>query len=245
MSGYYQMARGWMENSFFASEPYTEREAFQWMIEQAAWRPARIKIKGSMLTLDRGQLCFAQRFLAEKWQWSKSRVDRFLKRLTSENMISTCSKIGATAGHPAGQGQSVITICNYEKYQSPQTLERGNDGNESGATAGQQRGKEEEGKEGEEERKEEGGGADAPRGGYEFSGSTIRLRGNDLARWKATYHAIPDIPAELMALDAWFEKQPDAKKKGWFHVASGALNRKHQELLAARVRENEGPRVPL
>jgi hypothetical protein len=248
MTGYYQMARGWMENDFFDREPFTEREAWQWLVEQAAWRPSRTKIKGTIVPLERGQLSFSVRFMADKWQWSKSRVDRFLKRLAAENMVNISSKnrdnSGTTAGHPAGQGQSIITVCNYEKYQSPKNGNRDNEETLDAQKSGQQRDKEEEVKK-EEERKEEGGGAGAPSGGYEFSGSTIRLRGNDLARWKSAYHAIPDIAAELTALDAWFEKQPEAKQKGWFHIASGALNRKHQELLAAKVRENEGPTVPL
>src|SRR3546814_6958127 len=81
--------------------------------------------------LARGELCFAQRFLAEKWGWSKSRVDRFLKALAEEGMIETRSKIGATANHAAGQGQSIITICNYDKYQVAADGERGNEDRKS------------------------------------------------------------------------------------------------------------------
>jgi hypothetical protein len=230
VTGYYQMARGWQENRFFTTEPFTEREAWQWLIENAAWRPASARIKGVRVPIERGQLCFAQRFLAEKWQWSKSRVDRFLKRLVAENMISICSKIGATAGHPAGQGQSIITLCNYDKYQSPKDAERGNVEPEIGATAGQQRGKEEEEEEGEEERK----GEDVAR--YAFFGRTIRLVPRDLEMWKDVYHAIPD----LAALDAWFQEQDGKKRKAWFQTTSGALNRKHQEILERRSIEARG-----
>jgi hypothetical protein len=131
MTGYYQMARGWMENDFFDREPFTEREAWQWLVEQAAWRPSRTKIKGTIVPLERGQLSFSVRFMADKWQWSKSRVDRFLKRLAAENMVNISSKnrdnSGTTAGHPAGQGQSIITVCNYEKYQSPKNGNRDNE----------------------------------------------------------------------------------------------------------------------
>ena len=146
MSGYFLMHRGWQENPIFDREEYSRRDAWAWLIENAAWKPSRTRIKGDMIDLDRGELCFAQRFLAEKWGWSKSRVDRFLKLLAAEGMIEVRTKNGATADHAAGQGQSIICICNYEKYQASEGVERGNAEPESGATAGQQRTKEETGK---------------------------------------------------------------------------------------------------
>lgn len=146
VSGYFLMHRGWQDNPIFDREEFSRRDAWVWLIENAAWRPSRARVKGEMVDLERGQLCFAQRFLAEKWGWSKSRVDRFLKLLAAEGMIETCSKNGATADHAAGQGQSIITICNYEIYQDPEGIDRGNIEPESGATSGQQRTKEEEGK---------------------------------------------------------------------------------------------------
>lgn len=214
--GYYQMARGWMESDAFAAEPYTEREAWVWLIENATWKDGRARIKGETVDLERGQLCFAQRFMAEKWQWSKSRVDRFLKRLVTQNMISICSKIGATAGQGSGQGQSIITICNYAKYQSPKDQERGNDESEIGATAGQQRGKEEEGNKG---KKKE----------YFFTGRTIRLSRSDFEAWQSAYSAIPDLAAELQALDDWMETLGESERKGWYHRTSGALKNKNAE----------------
>jgi hypothetical protein len=117
--------------------------AWCWLIASACWKPTRVKIKGEIVDLERGELSFSQRFLAEKWGWSKSRVDRFIGQLRDEGMIATRSKIGASAGHNAGQGQAILTICNYAKYQDLPERSRGNAGSQSGATAGQQRGKEE------------------------------------------------------------------------------------------------------
>lgn len=145
MTGYVAMRRDWQDHDVFGRDEFSRRDAWAWLISQAAWKPSKVRIKGSSVMLDRGQLCFSQRFLAEKWGWSKSKVDRFIATLREEGMIETRSKIGATANHAAGQGQSIITICNYEKFQSPLKEHRGNAEPESGATAGQQRGKEEEG----------------------------------------------------------------------------------------------------
>lgn len=137
------MHRGWQDNPIFDREEFSRRDAWIWLIENAAWKTSRARVKGETIELNRGELCFAQRFLAEKWGWSKSRVDRFLKILDAEGMIEVRSKNGATANHAAGQGQSIITICNYDIYQRMDGVDRGNDDPHSGATAGQQRTKEE------------------------------------------------------------------------------------------------------
>lgn len=143
MSGFIAMQREALDHPLLQD---AERfRAWFWLIANAAWKPTRTRIKGQMVTLERGEMTFSVRFLAEAWGWSKSRVDRFLSDLREEGMIATRSKIGTTAGHKAGQGQSIITICNYEKYQVGENRKRDNSEPESGTTAGQQRDKEEQG----------------------------------------------------------------------------------------------------
>lgn len=83
-------------------------------------------------------------------------------------------------------------------------------------------------------------GADAPSSSYAFFGRTVRLKPNDLERWRRTFHTILDLDAELSAIDSWFEGQDEAKRKQWFHVTAGALNRKHQELLAGERQAQSG-----
>jgi len=142
--GWICLHRGWRDNPIFKGE-FSRADAWVWLIENACWKASRSRIKGEAVELQRGELTFSQRFLADKWGWSKSRVDRFIADLRSEGMIETRSKNGATPGHSAGQGQSIITICNYAKYQDISEVKRGNAEPDLGATAGQQRGKEEQG----------------------------------------------------------------------------------------------------
>lgn len=84
----------------------------------------------------------------------------------------------------------------------------------------------------EEEEKE--GGAEAPSGKYSFQGRTIRLSQRHFDEWRRDYHAIADLNAELRTLDAWWQEQPDDRRKKWFHPTAGMLNRKHQEILERR-----------
>lgn len=123
---YYLKHRSFWENGMFADEPFTEREAFDWLIAQAAWKDVVIKINDRPISLKRGQLSFSQRFLASKWKWPKTKVSRFLDKLKAWGSIVTTSvaAAGPATGPMLGQNrtnlgpaQKIITICNYSKYQ--------------------------------------------------------------------------------------------------------------------------------
>ena len=74
-----------------------------------------------------------------------------------------------------------------------------------------------------------------PAQSYAFEGKVIRLTQKDFDQWRKVYHAIPDLLAELNALDVWASNQSEAKQKAWFQSVSGSLNRKHQELLVQKA----------
>lgn len=125
MSGVFAVSRNLFEHDFFAAEKLTEREAWIWLIGEAAWKGRRVRAGKARVDLKRGQCAFSVRFMAEAWGWSKSRVHRFLERLEGESMIGTA----------AGQGVTVITICKYDEYQRVSLPSN----SESGTVAGQQR----------------------------------------------------------------------------------------------------------
>ncbi|MBP2290743.1 hypothetical protein [Azospirillum rugosum] len=108
MSGFYLMHRGWRGNPAFQDDPCSEREAWVWLIEEAAYQDRRVRIGKVVLDVKRGQVAVSTRFLSEAWKWSHSKVRRFLDRLEKEAMIGTETDTGVT----------VITLCNYERYQS-------------------------------------------------------------------------------------------------------------------------------
>jgi hypothetical protein len=112
MNGYYRMARGWRDHRLFGDDPYSRRDAWGWLIENAAFRPCKVSVGTKEITLERGQLCFSIRFLAGAWKWSPRKVQRFLDHLRGWHGIATAT---ATASATA---QTVITLCNYDKYQA-------------------------------------------------------------------------------------------------------------------------------
>jgi hypothetical protein len=106
---YYLLTRGWMENKALAGEKFCKRSAWAWLIERAAFRDTSASVGGVHVDLKRGQVAVSIRFLARAWGWGDKRVQRFLGVLRSVRMVTTEATTGVT----------VITLCNYDRYQFP------------------------------------------------------------------------------------------------------------------------------
>lgn len=134
MSGTVNISRGIWHDVAFKPQPFTEREAWMWMIMEASYKARQKRVGNITVDLERGQLATSIRFMCDAWSWSKSTVDRFLKRLEKRDMIGTDS----------GTGINVITISKYDDYQNkpkdsgtPPAKKR----DSGGTAAGQQRDK--------------------------------------------------------------------------------------------------------
>ena len=132
--GFIAVDRDVFEHPVFAPEPFTEREAWLWMIAEAVFKPARVRAGRVYVDLQRGQLAYATRFLAAKWRWSEARVRRYLGRLKIDAMIDAQPMRDAT----------LITICNYDKYQSARRADDPSSDAASDALATQRRTREQE-----------------------------------------------------------------------------------------------------
>lgn len=119
MSGWYAVKRGTITHELFAPVgKWSKFEAWNWMLEAAAYKPTVIDIGGKPYTVPRGALCFSQRFLAAKFKWSKKGLTTFLDTLESHGAI----KVGVIAtGTGTRSKRTQVTLCNYEKYQSAGT----------------------------------------------------------------------------------------------------------------------------
>ena len=108
MSGYYLMHRDWQDNPLFGREAFSRRDAWIWLIERASFSSKSVSISGKTVHLQRGQLSSSLRYMAKAWGWDEAKVRRFLSRAKSESMIDAATDAG----------QTVITICNYDRYQT-------------------------------------------------------------------------------------------------------------------------------
>lgn len=86
---------------------YCEIGPFVALIVLAQWKPETVRYKDRIIKLERGQISVSIRDFARKCGWEKTRVLRFFEKLENHTMIRRETAPGVT----------VITICNYEKYQ--------------------------------------------------------------------------------------------------------------------------------
>lgn len=104
----YAISRDFWDDPDFSDAAFTDREAWIWLIGAAAWKELRTRGSvGAPITLGRSEFSFSIRFLAEKWGWSKSAVDRFLAKLEKRDTIRDTSR----------DGSKVYSIRNYNKFQ--------------------------------------------------------------------------------------------------------------------------------
>mgnify|MGYP000418639250 CR=1 FL=1 len=144
MTGWIKLHRGWHDSDLFKDSAYCERSAWLWLISNAAWKDTvRRGSRGQVIPIKRGQLHVSLRALAAVFNWSKNRVDRFLNALETGTMVE----------RETGQSGCILTICNYEKYQSEDGAIRDTNGTRTGTQAGHKRDTQEEGKEIKEDKK--------------------------------------------------------------------------------------------
>lgn len=120
---------------------YSRYEAWQDLIMEAKFRSLDVANKGKIVRLERGQLMAARAWLAARWNWSEKTVRGFISRLESEFMVR--SETGHRQGQPKGQQNrnmiNVITICNYDIYQTIHELMEMEKGQQKGQDQGQPR----------------------------------------------------------------------------------------------------------
>lgn len=126
---------GVFEHDVLARGPFDRRSAWLWMIANAAWKAKRVNHKCRPIELQRGQLLAGRAYLAETWQWTEKQVRIFLDLLKASGMVA----LGTDGGQSRGHFANVITICNYEVYQTAPEV-AGQSKVQSGASAGEEKG---------------------------------------------------------------------------------------------------------
>lgn len=122
-AGYIRIYRKILTHTAFRND--AEAMAFAWMVAKAAWQPKTVRYKGYEIALERSELSVSVRDFAEAMDRPKGWAERLLSRLRDHGMITTKNGtlVGTGVGTGGGTGKktppAVITICNYEEYQSP------------------------------------------------------------------------------------------------------------------------------
>lgn len=126
--GFLRLSRRFFSNEMWkVAREFSECEAWLDLIQSARFEATDKAyselIGGREISYTRGQYPASISFLMKRWQWSEKKVRYFLSKLKRKGMITTCNK----------QGMTVITLCNYDKYNPykgiPKDVDRGIDNN--------------------------------------------------------------------------------------------------------------------
>lgn len=112
------------EHPIFDGDELSTREAWLWLVAKAAWKPTKHRVGMTMVDVPRGSLMVTVRQLQDAWGWGSGRVQRVLNLFENQHMIA----------RESGTGKTLISICNYDKYQDRGTeaaQERHTDGTQA------------------------------------------------------------------------------------------------------------------
>lgn len=228
--GYFHV-RGWLDSPIWGGAPYSEREAWSWMIGEAAYKDCEVPDPNTAapVKIYRGQFTASLRFMADKWGWStggasgKDRVRRFLKKLERWGSI-TIATATATDG---ATGQNVITICNYNDYQYSIKPPATGGATPSATGARHPRDKQEQIKQIKQKEKEIPNPSPPEDGkDYWFKGDVIRLNRQDFENWRDHWQFSDDgLQTYLESRDEWLSKQAEHVRKQWFISTKRDLDR--------------------
>jgi hypothetical protein len=123
MVGWVKIHRALAKHDLWLAEPFTYGQAWVDLVINTNHAPGSFMVKRQRVSLERGQIGWSEITMTERWKWSRGKVRRFLKRLSSDGMIE----------QQAGHLTSIITVCNYDSYQSREE-ERGTSDSTTGGT---------------------------------------------------------------------------------------------------------------
>ena len=107
MLGWISIHRKILEHWIWTAKPYSKGQAWLDLLLKASHEKTDFLYSESLIHLNRGQVVVSHRKLSETWGWSKDKVSRFLTLLKNEGMVKI----------EVRHGVSIITICEYTKYQ--------------------------------------------------------------------------------------------------------------------------------
>lgn len=109
MDNYITINRRIFEHPFWCEDrAYSRFEAWVDILQSARFEDTKQLIGNRLVEVRRGQHPVSLRYLASRWKWSTKKVNSFLDCLILDKMI--------TKETPKETGQTVLTICNYDKY---------------------------------------------------------------------------------------------------------------------------------
>lgn len=248
LKGYLMISRSW-DKSWIAAQCPCVRETFFYLLRNANHRP--VDLKGG-LKIGRGQLLRRYEQIIDDLSWhvgyrrecySEDQMKKAMKALTTQQMITLTKTL-------AGM---LITICNYDRYQTPETYEDTNeDTNEDRTTAPTAHQCTPHKNKNEKNEKniyppmppaggENGATSSAPSRRISFDyvlEKFVGIEEGDLEKWRELYPAVV-LETELPKIGRWLLKNPTRRKKNVFRYIDNWLAKEQERGGSNRHRRSD------
>jgi hypothetical protein len=112
--GWVRINRSLTDSGFWLSEPFTKSQAWVDLFVNANHKDGTIWLVGTEIKVKRGQIAWSEVTMSKRWKWSRNKVRRFLKWLSDD---------GKTIQQTIQQRTTILTLVNYEKWQSDNTTD--------------------------------------------------------------------------------------------------------------------------
>ena len=106
--GWIRLHRSITDTWLWKDEPYDRARAWIDLLLLANYEDKIALHRGNTVECKRGDVNLSILNLAQRWKWSRKKVTHFLKMLENDNMVTT--KVTTT--------RTIITIVNYDIYQT-------------------------------------------------------------------------------------------------------------------------------
>jgi len=122
--GYIKLWRGITDSELYFTEKFTKSAAWVDLLLLANFQQRSVEVRGILVELKPGQVLASEKFLAERWQWSREKVRNYLSLISSKTRQQIIWKKSNVC--------SVVEIVNWPLYQQDRTADRTTEKHQTG-----------------------------------------------------------------------------------------------------------------
>lgn len=106
-----RLGRGFFDHWLWQEKRvFSKAEAWLDLVQSSAYQPQKRMISGEVIEVPRGGIVASERFLSDRWMWSRTKVRAFLDLLVSDKMIIP------DKDRQKNHRITVFILWNFEKY---------------------------------------------------------------------------------------------------------------------------------
>jgi hypothetical protein len=116
-SGYIKLFRTITENPMWEDEPFTRAQAWIDILFMTNYHDSSFFVRGVEVFVKRGQFAVSEQVLSKKWNFSRTKLRKFLFWLEKKHQIK----------QQKNNVLSIYTVTNYDRYNPEKTTEKTTD----------------------------------------------------------------------------------------------------------------------